>query len=191
MELELKHLAGYLPYGLKCHCLGLYVEDEEENPIPLEVIICGLSNHCVEILGIKKTVTECFFINDVLPLLRPLSSLIKEIEVDGKRFVPMVELADIAYCDISDKNYKTAQDENSIGVSFNIENDENEFTHQVFAYSFTTKHFGRHLRITPHQKHLAEVEFVLHQLELFEKLHEWHFDIYGLIDKGLAIAIKD
>jgi hypothetical protein len=182
MELELKHLAGYLPYDLK----GVISTKHQIN----EVELTHLSEYSLKTSPSIHGFEYCSF-SEFKPLLRPLSSLIKEIEVDGKRFVPMVELADIAYCDISDKNYKTAQDENSIGVSFNIENDENEFTHQVFAYSFTTKHFGRHLRVNPHQKHLAEVEFVLHQLELFEKLFEWHFDIYGLIDKGLAIEIKD
>lgn len=28
------------------------------------------------------------------------------------------------------------------------------------------------------------------QLELFEKLFEWHFDLFGLIEKGLAIDIN-
>jgi len=30
----------------------------------------------------------------------------------------------------------------------------------------------------------------INQLELFQKLFEWHFDVFGLIEKGLAIDIN-
>lgn len=187
MELELKHLAGYLPYGLKCHCLGLYVEDEEENPIPLEVIICGLSNNCVEILGVKKTVTECFFINDVLPLLRPLSSLIKVIDVDGKSFIPIIELARL---------------ENGGGVfDYQIEKLLTEESGSIVLYyissaglvefSYDPKFMTFTMMLRNKDESYKCDLIVNHQLEMFQKLHEWHFDIYGLIDKGLAIAIEN
>lgn len=142
MELELKHLAGYLPYGLKCHCLGLYVEDEEENPIPLEVIVCGLSYHCVEILALNEKKTECFFINDILPLLRPLSSLDTQ------------ELINDLHGNLPDNVFDWID-------SFNLNSvDKNE---AILCAPFP----------------------------VIQWCYKNHFDIYGLIDAGLAIAIED
>jgi len=76
---ELKHLAGYLPYGLKT--------------------LTGWNN-IEEIIGFKD---ETYFIKggnvyaygdiqDCKPILRPLSDLTKDIEVDGDKFEPIVEL---------------------------------------------------------------------------------------------------
>jgi len=73
MRLELKYLAPYLPYGLKC-----------------EVGQGGIRRMIAETI-----MTESFIgIDDVLlyahkPILRPLSDLTKEIEHNGENFVPL------------------------------------------------------------------------------------------------------
>jgi len=89
MKLTIKHLAGYLPYGLKCHLMGMCVEGTEYNdkPIPQIFLIEGANSESVEVWS-QKTITDNWHYSDVFPLLRPLSQLSQEIEHNGVRFVP-------------------------------------------------------------------------------------------------------
>ena len=122
MKLEIKHLAGYLPYGLK---------------------ILGNGN-IHEIIGFKD---ETYFIKggnvyaygdiqDCKPILRPLSDLTKEIEVNGEKFVPenLIDGTDLRWLLVND---------------------------------------------------IDEIKLYTYNLLLY-----WHFDIYGLIEAGLAIDIN-
>ena len=68
MKLELKHLAGYLPYGLKIR----YVQRNETHELEWHNII-----------------SICCEQNHLKPIIRPLSDLRKEIEVNGEKFVPI------------------------------------------------------------------------------------------------------
>jgi hypothetical protein len=130
MKLKLKHLAGYLPYGLK-------VLDEKaetnENVFTLESI------------SIHSTVSDNDGNTDILfteikPILRPLSDLTKEIEVNGEKFVPIERLN-------TDKD-----------LDYDVDNVD------YISLGFVIKDYN--------------------------KLLEWHFDIYGLIENDLAIDIK-
>lgn len=69
MKLELKHLAGYLPYGLK-----MYWEDNQHRPQAA--------------WELKPESVDFVLYNQNKPILRPLSDLTKEIEVNGEKFVP-------------------------------------------------------------------------------------------------------
>ena len=72
MKLELKHLAPYLPYGLKMELLD-YPLGKHIRTLELD---CGHDfNYYLEQ-------------DKVRPILRPLSDLTKEIEVDGDKFIP-------------------------------------------------------------------------------------------------------
>lgn len=81
MKLELKHLAPYLPYGLQIFdtsqeecifCLNEWLFREKQFVKPF------FKNHLEQ------------FLNDdsLKPILRPLSDLTKEIEVNGEKIVP-------------------------------------------------------------------------------------------------------
>lgn len=137
MKLELKHLAGYLPYGLK----GISIEEN----LGLE-IVKGFS-----IYGKDDTVSLITNIDDIdmvlfKPILHPLSDLTKEIEVNGEKFVPIEKLR-------------------TQGYNLNFDDD---FTFEDFInFDILNNSFG----------------FV-------QLLLKWHFDIYGLIEKGLAIDIN-
>lgn len=163
-KLELKHLAGYLPYGLKMELLGFpFTQILGKHYRTLE-LDCGHDFH--------------FYLqeNKVRPILRPLSDLTKEIEVNGEKFIPLVKLFDIVFgieheefvistpavcMRISDSTQKLEFDERANCFwCEELNNDGNEWS-------------------PPHN-----------QLELFQKLYEWHFDIHGLIEKGLAIDIN-
>ena len=85
-KLTLEHLAPYLPYGLK-------VLDMRDN----ETKLLNRSYNKEE-NAYKLTTANLAFtlIKDFrFPLLRPLD-LTKEIEQNGRRFIPIIELAKIA-----------------------------------------------------------------------------------------------
>ena len=84
MKLELKHLAGYLPYGLKIEHPTMLVGKRNIS----ELRNLGQTN--IEISHrLYVQISEC------KPILRPLSDLTKEIEVNGEKFVPIDEIAEI------------------------------------------------------------------------------------------------
>lgn len=108
-ELELKHLAGYLPYGLK----GVLTEDKQtmfayeldlDNNLFVPGVIWKLCGYAPGDLNIylgdgifdgwlwRNETTYVNFHKGIKPILRPLSDLIKEIEVDGEKFVPLYKL---------------------------------------------------------------------------------------------------
>lgn len=148
MKLELKHIAPYFPYGLKCQCMGLHVDEYAENPIPVVVEIVGISTEYVEIHEIGRTVTEQYYLSDIFPILLPLSDLTKEIEVNGERFVPIDRLNKLIECELGcNTEILWLTDNSALGV-----------TQEIIPYT--------------------------------EKLFEWHFDLYNLIENGLAININ-
>lgn len=130
MKIELKHLAGYLPYGVKV----------KWNNTSYEMISLRLNERCQlvdyyteEVYGVK--------LEHIKPILRPLSDLTKEIEVNGEKFVPI---------EIIDKR-------NNLSV---LETTKDTDLIDCLPYWV--------------------INYFL----------EWHFDIYGLIENGLAIDIN-
>jgi len=119
MRLELKHLAGYLPYGLECRDLA----DE--------------TNFKLDVLNIDGVLNDAMYLNTIKLYLRSLSDITKEIEVNGEKFVPK-EIIEELY--------------SSECIRWILCNDIYECKYHVI-----------------------------------EKLLEWHFDIYGLIENNLAI----
>ena len=128
MKLEFKHLAPYLPHNIEFLDNGkpetiigwkddrIYIDD------------CHKSGYC--------RIDE---INTLL--LRPLSDLTEEIEVNGEVFVP-----------------------------------------------YDTPVFVRHRMNSLHPKNINIVGM---SYWCVEKLFEWHFDVFRLIDEGLAVEIKN
>jgi hypothetical protein len=131
MKLESKHISPYLPYGLKGIVNGwvLLVSGIDKPYTLSEVIIKFLNEKSDEPIKNFK------------PILRPLSDLTKEIEVNGEKFVPAGKMITHGF-------------------------------HNSFWYE-TEKFDYRYLYVMD-----------------FEKLLEWHFDVFGLIDFGLAIDIN-
>jgi len=134
MKLELKHLAGYLPYGLKIQTSS---KKYKETYTLLYLDLFGF--------GFKEG--ELFF-KRCKPILHPLSDLTKEIEVNGIKFIPT----------------------NVINTDFFWDYVRNNMRDLVKDGSYILVGYLPALVV--------------------DKLLEWHFDIYGLIDKGLAIDIN-
>ena len=96
--MDLKHITGYLPFGLKV------------NTIENELISIDLKNNKLESL-FRGHLINIYDFDDFKPILRPLSDLTKEIEVNGEKFVPIFELS----------NYTIQQTENGkSGLEWNI-----------------------------------------------------------------------
>jgi len=136
MKLELKHLAPYLPYKLK-------MKGNQGGDV-------------FHLLGLRNNETCLFFelsywedIFDFKPMLRPLSDLTKEIEIDGEKFVPIDEL-ELEQCELG---------VNSLGVIL-FQKSDHEFIYASDIYN-----------------------------QVLQRLFEWHFDVFGLIDEGLALPL--
>jgi len=105
-KLTLEHLAPYLPYGLKC---DIFFAQQNMGS-------CVWRVRKLDSYYLDKLKNNLEFIQ---PILRPLSDLTKEIEVDGEKFVPMEKLkkefnktldiysllSDEIYIDIDTENY--------------------------------------------------------------------------------------
>lgn len=95
MKLELKHLAGYSPYGLKAF--------RENKSIPSDAfIIRGATKENVFLSENGLTLVD---INRIKPILHPLSDLTKQIEVNGKKFIPLTELLKQSNFDVEEMSF--------------------------------------------------------------------------------------
>lgn len=127
-KLELKHLAAYLPYDLEVmsnlNMKGFLSFNYDEK-------------HHYSKLTIGYVLKE-----QLKPILKPLSDLDKEMECNGKKFIPIEYFVDSENPSIQDDIYNTlSADKEPYYINYG------------------------------HAK----------------KLLEWHFDIFGLIEKGLAV----
>ena len=145
MKLELKHLAPYLPYDLKC---DIFFAQQSMGT-------------CVW----RIRILDCFYLDKlknnlefIQPILRPLSDFNKVIEVNGEKFVP------IEWFEIGD-----------------VENNSVDY--------------GKgNVKIIGLLKDISKYNFIdLSYINygIVEKFIEWHFDIFGLIEQGLAISYNE
>lgn len=143
-ELKLEHLAPYLPYDLKITHVG-----QPEVMYTMNTIInsCFIGDHS----NLDDEYNTKLYL--IKPILRPLSDLTKEIEVNGKKFVPAEYLW---MCDIAEWK------------SFEI-------------YGKIPDYWDACMKVIPY-----ETEY-----RTMQKLFKMHFDVFGLIEKGLAIDIND
>lgn len=89
MKIELKHLVAYLPYGLRAEILEYesdYVGNQYDDIIGLVEWSKNKDWCCLTAGGSKPSFDR------IKPILRPLSDLTNEIEVNGERFVPIERL---------------------------------------------------------------------------------------------------
>lgn len=159
MKLELKHLSPYLPYGLKvtnrngktARINGINWELDGHSRSPVSLMFEGLPKS----FGHEN-------LDNLKPLLRPLSDLTKEIDMNGERFVPMNRLTEI----FGGRDIK--------------------FDGKCFYVTRETASFEEHK--TVNKQDVIPTHFS--QYDAFQKLFEWHFDVFGLIENGLAIDIN-
>lgn len=150
MKLKIEHLSIYL-----AHELRMIFEGKGGRIITLR----GITNQGEN--GVTITdgyggmwLDTCRF----KPILRPLSDMFKEIEVDGKKFIPEL---------IFDTNCST------VDSPIYLSNDKKRAYFKEFSSLDIREH---HLSFMPYG--------------MIDQLVSWHFDVFGLIDKGLAIDIN-
>lgn len=113
------------------------------------------------------------------PILRPLSDLTKPIKHKGEKFVPIVELAKIAEeSNIKILDYK--QKDSVFGVKYISE----EGIECVFAFHEEGQVFAIH------SINDRLFDICMYQLQLFQQLLKWHFDLFGGIESGEAIDVN-
>jgi hypothetical protein len=167
-KLELKDIAGYLPYELKM-TKKLKGVDRGKLMIHLESgSTCYNHLDCSEL---KKF--------NVYPILRPLSDLYRTITHNGKEIVPIVELAKISKPFIDWK----ISSRNTFAV------DLSDYLGKYFGYIKSEERF--YLLEDYNDGYESKIELsVKNQYQLFDYLHELKIDYRGLIDAGLAIDVN-
>ena len=152
-KLELKHLAPYLPYGLK-------IKLHNGNITTFQSIsVSGFTN------GIS-------WMKECKPILRPLSDLTKEIEYNGERFIPMGKLH-YKYC-LTPSGKRTTKAKYEYVVDNNF-----------IATYYGGGNYGNYgIKV-------YTLNYQLNSYRVMNWLFKWHFDVFGLIDKGLAIDINN
>jgi len=176
MELTTKHLAAYLPYGLKV-----------SNSINFaDFGICQNTTELLQGYSFGNVITDKdeFGIEYCILHLRPLSDLTKEITINGETFVPMLELLKIAINDFDDN-----EGEINAGMITEWE------LHDLNITAYLNEELVCKLL---YNKSKIKFTFISPQdlwwscsYSLMEKLLEWHFDIFGLLENNLAININE
>jgi hypothetical protein len=137
MKLELKHLAPYLPYKLR---VLYHFENRMMNAGN------GSSKNWIGITALLQRQSELCH-----PILRPLSDLTKEIEVGGKKFIPIKEI------NWTITEYPLMEEDGTVFLQDSCE------------------------------LNMLEISEVY---KVYQMLFEWHFDVFGLIEQGLAIDVN-
>lgn len=166
--MEKKQFIGTsLHTGLKCVCSGEYTKESEysDNEKPFIFEIVGMNDEWVEMIGRLKTVTENKMIVDCFPIVRPLSDLTKPINHNGEKFVPIERIFEIDYPEHAPKgrNCYYTNPGRFISCSGNWCSSETS----INILDMKQNNYWK-----------------------IKKLIEWHFDIFGLIEKKEAIDIN-
>jgi len=186
MELTIKQLIPYIPFDLTVEVLDYksdYVNRRYDKVVGVHQ--WDKSGNLWSVLtcdGAKPSVDR------VRPALYPFEFLVREIEYQGRKFVPMYELARLAVLDPWEDGLKEIElnfDVNAFGKEavcwVEVWDYEWElvFDKQGFRLTRINATSGRIVDETP--------DVPLIQLLLWQKLAEWHIDFQDLIGKGLAV----
>ena len=159
-KLELKYIAPYLPYKVEYESNG-EIETLKSVDTGLKMVNFGWGNA-------KK-------FEEIKPILRPLSGLTKKIEVNGERFIPIISLS--RYVDNGHNHIDSTYHKSSNYITVLTQKCDDV---ENVKFRFTIE------GISSIERSGEVVSFVTYD-KIKLKLLEWHFDIYGLIEKGLAI----
>lgn len=175
-RLTIKEVAPYLPYNV-----GVEIT---RHVYPRRTVIT--------ILDISKLEYCESQIYSLKPLLRPLSQLTEEIEHNGERFVPIIELFKLRTQVTGDKIADYYIDNNTAILRLEAQHlDEYEFRAffeidlepNEVMFSIATETWKDEVMIR------EDVNLCGNEMTMFEKLHEWHFDTANLLGRSLALPI--
>ena len=169
-KLTLADIAGYIPYRLYAKDAGWYFQT-----------MPGIINH---VMGIRSPAFQVeghedklIVLENLKPVLRPLSDLYRTITHNGKELVPIVELCETALQSTVD-NYELKKDNLYIYIADRL---SYEFCFSKERGSFEFVYIGK-------VNNLLKVN---HQNLLFDYLHELKIDYRDLIEAKLAVSCCD
>lgn len=138
MELELKHIAPYLPYRVEIYELNV----DGRNTFTLDIDL---------LMAMQIGGFEYF-----KPILRPMSDLIEDC-INGECPLNIIKER---YNELNEERIQSVEFHNIGGVTLYgmLTDDSYEVSMPLWAY---------------------------------DMLFSWHFDVFGLIDAGLAVELKD
>jgi hypothetical protein len=166
-KLELKDIAGYLPYDLACVNEDGYIEKIHE------------SNYGALLRYINSS--ESDIIDYVMkPILCPLSDLCRTITHNSKEIIPIVECAKI--CD--NIGWHLNDDPLLPPSAVHGRKKVHEGSYRVY---FMFKHGSFIAKVESGTQEPDSEISVKNQVHLFDFLHELKLDYRSLIDSGLAI----
>lgn len=163
-KLTLEHLAPYLAFDLKVnfYCkLGNYISTGVVNPA----------------YAVQNT-------NQIKPILRPVSDMTSE---------HIISMFKMAYRSVFVTEFDQQYDGNYHMHGW----DQDEFglvvRDEMFIYGFSV-HLDGEQDIKFSSRYIgddsANKQLRINKLDLFKELYKYHFDIHGLIPKGLAVDIN-
>ena len=175
MKLELKHLASYLPYGLN-------IKDVKHGSVfeALHFITTPPQDFSLFKGNLDQLINDKY----LKPVLFPLSSLTKEITVNGETFVPIKKLFELHHCGIRLDERLRCFSLNKNKIKYDDFNCAITDGVNMFGYS----NYGGFQAIDTDE---CRDYTVINQLELSTKLFEWKIDIFQLIDKNLAEQVTE
>ena len=160
MKLELKHLAPYLPYNLQVEYKG-------------EVTIINALDSSGGVFVGKNRMVSFIDLKNVKPMLRPLSSITKEESAK-----------------ILSKAQGVSVNEDTLRV-FKNNNDtiiiQYEYLNDVL-FCLSLSYTNRTFIATPYAIYRSHKKVTSTPMFIYDWFIENHFDVFGLIDRGLAIA---
>ena len=167
LELKMEHMKCYLDTELKG-----FVDNEK-------VILVGLDTIAEYWIVWKKLAASnqgCSVPEGFRPICHPLSDFTKEIEHNGKEFVPMIELAKISF----PKSNKFIIINNYVDLGNN------------YSFHIDIKEMSFDCRRDYKGKKWDYNCYVPNQLQLCTKFFEWHFWIFdqSYFDKGIILDIN-
>ena len=112
----------------------------------------------------------------ITPIVHPIKDLIVPIHHNGETFIPLFELAKLTFSDYSKEDFSYEHHENNT-IMLIITPDQSILGYDLNTFSFFAAIQGK--ACSP-----------VHQLTLFQKLLEWHFDIANLIKTNQATSIN-
>jgi len=161
MYLELKHILPYIPFQLKAQD----IRTKEIRTVTLLHFTYDLST-----VGHNHLIYDGLLLSKHLPILRPLSDLLTNCDVEDNPFnsyikkeFTYIEFLQVIY------NEKIRFSDDSFSDLPPFKNSLHFSLCDIFQYSLN----------------FDEI------FEIQDKLFRWHFDVFGLIEQGLAISIHD
>lgn len=197
-HLTIKHLAAYLPYRIMVENLNYKIDCIGIKRSELVHIYSLISKEGTYFPYYKTDCGNNAPIEKCMPILRLLSDLAKEIEINGEKIIPIIELAKICFYVENKEGLITKENcelrfEPEFGnhwyAKFKIPfyKDENQ-TYEFWC--FESGHGTLEFRWNQFIYGQTHGHALNHTIEMIDKLKEMHFDIYFLIKKGLAIDIN-